>query len=597
MYEKSSVKLLPIIENTNNKVSFYSEFDGGFEVGDKLYIAVNNTNIVEYYALDSLINTGYTNDLIGYELLNKIDNKLTLDIEYDTFSLTGLTEGTCFIGRVYIRNSIINRGVINGSLIKDTSTQPLTKSNIEWKQGILFDTLGEIRNINFNTKSSGDKLLLKSIVNTDGVVETFYTQNNNGIGLSIINLSQNRFSLVECNINAGVFNNCDLTGYKNTITGGELYGCNIGDNYIVNGGRLVNCVENSSLVDWINGSWYSDWTDGDPGGNPFKSLIWYNGIWEYGEFPSTSTWNSGRFKSGLFEGLSWITGTFNSGTFKDTIWEDGIFNDGTMINSTWNDGVFNNGTMVDTLWEDGTFNNGSISSTSTQQSWNNGIFNGGEMVNMEWDNGTFNDGTISGCTWNDGIFNGGIIRGGSIWYNGTFYNGEFSNSRWDNGTFHNGIMRNSKWLDGVVYYGVFIDMNNFPNKYWDDGIWYNGTMNNVAVRSIEFYNGIVNDSQFGVSSGSVINWYDGSWNSGTFGGNGSTSNWYDGTFYFGTFSGTTWENGTFYKGDIQTSINDRYILDKEFTPFKRSGLYIKKSILNKDRINRANKRLPRKRRF
>mgnify|MGYP001086781477 CR=1 FL=1 len=68
-FNKSSVKLLPIIENTDNRVTFYSEFDGGFEVGDKLYIAVNNTGITEYTALDSLVNTGNTDSTIGYELL------------------------------------------------------------------------------------------------------------------------------------------------------------------------------------------------------------------------------------------------------------------------------------------------------------------------------------------------------------------------------------------------------------------------------------------------------------------------------------------------------------------------------------------------
>ena len=98
-----------------------------------------------------------------------------MNIIYDTFILPSLTPETCFIGRVYIINSEINRGIINGCLIKDTSTQPLSKSNIEWKQGILFDTLGSITNIDFNTKSDDTKLILKTIINTKGEVESFYT--------------------------------------------------------------------------------------------------------------------------------------------------------------------------------------------------------------------------------------------------------------------------------------------------------------------------------------------------------------------------------------------------------------------------------------
>jgi hypothetical protein len=186
-FNKSSVKLLPIIENTNNNVTFYTEFDGEFEVGDKLYIAVNNTGITEYTLLDSMVNTGFTDSSIGYELLEKDGNRIVLDIKYDTFILNSLTPETCFIGRVYITNSDIARGIINGCLIKDTSTQPLSKANIEWKQGILFDTLGSIKNIDFNSKSDDTKLILKSIINTKGEVESFYTYNNYGIGLSIIN--------------------------------------------------------------------------------------------------------------------------------------------------------------------------------------------------------------------------------------------------------------------------------------------------------------------------------------------------------------------------------------------------------------------------
>ena len=577
-FEKSSVKLLPIIENTDNRVTFYTEFDGEFEVGDKLYIAVNNTGITEYTELDSMANTGYTSSNIGYELLQKDGNRIVLDIKYDTFPLkySGITPETCFIGRVYITNSEINRGVINGCLIKDTSTQPLSKSNIEWKQGILFDTLGAISNIDFNTKSDDTKLLLKTIINSKGEVESFYTYNNYGIGLSIINLSDNVFQMNNCNISAGVFNDCNLVSTSgNEITGGELYGCYIGDSYTVNGGRLVNCESESSNVIWLDGTWSNDYT-GTTLNNPFKTFTWEDGTWENGIFPAGSTWLNGRFKDGTFAGLSWNTGEFENGVFSGSTWINGLFNNGSITNSIWENGTFNNGSITDTRWKNGTFNNGSISATVSKQ-WDNGTFNSGIITNMGWIDGVFNGGVMSGCTWATGDWYDGKFTSGSEWTTGNWYNGEFEDSIWHNGKFYNGIFKNSIWNNGSVYYGVFVDMEFSTNgKYWAQGIWYNGTMNNVDVNHIEWYNGIANDSRFGQSTSSIVNWYDGTFNSGTFGvGAVGNSFWYDGRFYYGTFSGDLWENGTFYTGEITTYVNPKFRTNKPFKPYDEYGSFRK----------------------
>jgi len=590
-FNKSSVKLLPIIENTNNRVTFYTEFDGQFEVGDKLYIAVNNTGITEYVVLDSLAKTRTTDSTIGYKLLERTGNRLVLDIVYDTFMLNSLTPETCFIGRVYVINSQINRGIINGCLIKDTATQPISKSNIEWKQGILFDTIGSINNIDFNSKTSNDTLILKSIINTKGEVESFYTYNNYGIGLTIINLSNNVFQLNNCNISAGVFNYCNIEGISNKITGGDLYNCFIGNTHIIDGGRLVNCEFESNNTTWINGKWNSNYT-GDTAGNPFKPLTWQNGTWENGYFPNSSTWLNGRFKDGLFNGLSWNNGEFNDGTFSGTTWVDGIFNNGIIYNSLWIDGTFNDGVIIDSRWMNGTFNNGSIYSTSSPQKWDKGTFNSGIITNMEWSNGVFNNGIMSGCTWTTGDFYGGKIVGNSIWKDGNWYNGEFEDSSWENGKFYNGIMKNSYWDNGVVYYGVFIDMNDYLSlKYWQNGIWYNGTMNNVLVQKIDWYNGIANDVVLGInSSTSYVNWYNGTFNSGTFGyhGSGGTYVWHDGRFYYGKFSGDDWINGTFYTGEITTYINPKFKVNKPFKPYNDFGTF---------KINDEKKRYPAKRRY
>jgi len=572
-FNKSSVKLLPVIENTDNKVTFYTEFDGEFEVGDKLYIAVNNISIIEYTLLDSMANTGTTDSNIGYELLSKSGNRIVLDIVYDTFILNSLTPETCFIGRVYVSNSEINRGIINGCLMKDTAAQPLSKSNIEWKQGILFDTIGSINNIDFKSKSLDTKLVLKTIINSKGEIESFYTYNNYGLGLSIINLSDNIFQLNDCNISAGVFNNCIIEGNNKLIDGGELYSCTIGESYTIDGGRLVDSEFENSNINWLNGKWNSSYTGTT---NPFKSLTWENGTWENGIFP-LSTWLNGRFLDGTFAGLSWNNGEFNNGYFSGSTWKDGIFNNGIISdNSTWENGTFNNGVIIDTTWNNGTFNNGSIYSTSSK-TWQNGIFNDGIITNMGWTNGVFNGGTMSGCTWIDGEFYNGKFTGGSTWTDGIWYNGEFEDSTWENGKFYNGIMKNSLWQTGSVYYGVFIDMNDYPFKYWQEGIWYNGTMNNVLVSKIDWYNGIANDTTLGrTSSTSIVNWYNGSFNSGTFGYNGGSGNytWYDGKFYNGTFSGTEWKNGTFYTGDITTYVNPKFQTNKPFKPYKEFGIFL-----------------------
>lgn len=590
-FNKSSVKLLPIIENTNNRVTFYTEFDGEFEIGDKLYIAVNDSGITEYDILDSMVNTGFTNSAIGYDLLDKVGNKIVLDIKYDIFRLsytsTNLTEDTCFIGRVYIKNSIINRGIINGCLIKDTETEPLSKANIEWKQGILFDTLGIISNIDFNSKSLNSKLILKSIINTKGVVESFYTENNYGKGLSIINLSDNTFNLINCDITAGVFNNCVLEGDQNEISGGEFFNCFLGDTYIVNNGRFENCEFETISCEWNDGNWYNDYTGTT--NNPFRPLTWTNGVWEYGRVPTDCTWLNGRFKGGIFEGNSWYDGEFEEGEFINSGWNNGNFNNGVMSASVWNNGNFNGGVMFDTVWNNGTFNDGVIYSTGSHFNWMDGTFNGGVMTDMNWLNGDFNGGIFSGSTWTDGDwYNGKLIA--SDWITGNWYNGEFEDSTWTDGKFYNGIMKNSKWNNGSVYYGTFLDMNDYPNKCFLNGIFYNGVLNNVFVFKIDLYNGIANNSVFGSGSpASKINWYNGSFNSGIFGvsGGGGDYNWSDGKFYNGTFSGV-WENGTFYTGDITTYIKTKYQVGKSFKPYKEFGAY---------RKHRRRRRYPRKRRY
>ncbi len=572
-YNKNCVKLLPVISKSEKYTIFNTEFDSNFTVGDKLYIMVVDSGTTDYDYFDSLNNSGDTYGTVGYELLKKENNKLTLNIIYDDLvssGITGLTSDNCYIGRVYIKNGSIYRGVINGTMMYDVSLTPAGSLNLLWYQGILVTTSNVINDIDFNTKSNNG-LLTKSVVLANGTINTFYTENNYGIGLSIINLLNSTITLQDCNINAGVFNNCELHSYANEIKEGILNNCFIGSTYIINGGTFNNCTLEDKAVQWLNGIWDSSWTGGTM--NPFRTIDWSGGTWKNGVFPSTSRWLKGRFMKGIFLGGTWITGTFGTNDsvvsistdintiltssdtiFSGTTWYGGTFNNGVFWKSAWVDGTFNGGLLIDgSIWTTGTFNNGIFSGST----WNNGIFNNGTMKYSTWNNGIFNGGIIQdGTIWNNGDFNNGEFIS-SVWNNGKFYNGKISEvSTWNNGNFYKGSMFNSMWYDGDLFFGV---MNNIK--------WYGGTWRNGIANTIEFSGGTWKNGIFNYGTFHNGDWENGSFNSGYF---RSPSNWYGGIFYYGEFDGN-WYNGTFYSGK-QTGIPQKDIIGRDFVQYNKSGL-------------------------
>lgn len=548
-YNKNSTKLLPIIENYQNKTVFYTEYDGNFDIGDRLYIMVID-DTKEDYILDSLNSNGFSDKNRGYELLYKNENKIILDIDYEeltsTYNVNKLTEDICYIGRIYMKNANIERGIIKGALFYDVIMNPNSNFNIEWRQGIIYSSGRKIRNINFN-KDPNTNLILKT-TETNNIIEKYYVKSPSD--LSIINLSKRPLELLNCNINNGILYNCDMTGKFNNINDGKLIDCLIGSDYIINGGEFINSRLYNLTVIWNNGIWDSTWTGST--NNPFTPLLWKNGTWKNGIFPNISTWENGRFLGGTFKGQRWNNGVFGyndinrttetTASFEDTIWEDGIFNGGTMKNSLWKKGEFNNGEILNTRWINGTFNNGIMRNDSgtTYKDWENGVFNNGEMEYVNWVNGEFNDGKFSNSIWNGGNFNNGEIYD-SEWNNGMFYNGSFQNSVWKNGKFYNGSMFNSNWENGILYFGT---MNNIS---WSGGTWLNGIANNIEFFDGNWYNGIFNYGYFHKG-----NWYDGSFNSGFFSGMTDYTDavWHNGSFYFGIFDGK-WIDGIFYTGEIK----------------------------------------------
>lgn len=576
-FTKNAVRILPKIYNSENKVVIYTEFDGFFEVGDKLYIMVNNIGVnfsQEYYKLDSYYNRGNENSSIGYTLLEKDNNLLKLDINYDELGLTNLIED-CYIGRVYIKDSIIENSTINGVSFHNVNFNINSKLNLIWKQGIIFKVSGDsISNIDFKDKYDSNFLILKSEIIGNNV-ESFYTYNNYKIGLSYININGNLISLNNCNIYSGTYESCIIKGTDVYINGGKLIECiigNIDDNITVNGSYLYNCnctYNVLSKLKWLNGKWYYDLPIAVD--NPFNFIEWVDGVWEYGIFPQ-KVWYNGRFINGTFNGLIWYNGIFNNGIFNYSIWNNGYFNGGTIIDSDWNNGVFNNGSIDNnSTWSNGIFNNGEFKNSI----WVNGIFNGGIISNCIWSGGTFNNGKITDFTiWYNGIFKNGIFDDNSIWNNGVFHNGTFNKSIWNNGKFYNGSIFDSEWHNGEMFFGTVINLK------WSDGTWHNGIANLIDFYAGDWEDGIFNSGRFYGSA----TWYNGSFNNGYFGTIDSPikPNWINGIFYNGEFNGK-WIRGTFYiSSNPDANIPAKDYIGKEFVPYNKDGIIIKPNPITRE---------------
>ena len=233
----------------------------------------------------------------------------------------------------------------------------------------------------------------------------------------------------------------------------------------------------------------------------------------------------------------------------DAVWYDGIFNGGQFIDlGVWKNGKFNGGKFISTY---GYEESGSYLLPSTnisEYSWQDGEFNGGEfgneslLSNSTWFNGEFNGGVFKGKLWNNGVFTYGEFKGGSsvpaigngikstnaqtfidsfkgeyygVWRNGvvsdkkdnfvtdkklfttpvramaptkTGKSAKFTNMLWVSGTFDHpsGEINNSVWLNGLFKIGKFQSSafnpyvkrkSDKPEFVKDDScIWENGKL-------------------------------------------------------------------------------------------------------------------------
>ena len=267
--------------------------------------------------------------------------------------------------------------------------------------------------------------------------------------------------------------------------------------------------------------------------------------------------------------------------YKNTaIWYDGIFNAGQFVDlGIWKQGIFNGGKFISSYgWtESGDYLNREASIESF--TWQGGVFNDGEFgnestgANSTWFTGEFNGGVFKGRLWNDGIFMYGEFKGGSALpavggpsiksdsassfisqYRGRKYYGAwrkgivsdkkdefvtdsklftpriratrpvatgrkaiFSNMLWLGGTFNHqsGEIKNSLWLDGAFQKGKMIS----------------SAFNPYVVRYSDINEFVKDDSCI---------WEDGTFEDGEF----HYSKWMQGKFMSGTASGMIWKNGT-----------------------------------------------------
>lgn len=308
------------------------------------------------------------------------------------------------------------------------------------------------------------------------------------------------------------------------------------------------------------------WNDGTFNGGQFIDLaVWKNGIFNGGKFLSTYgwqesgsylqntvvpkdsyTWQGGIFNDGEFGNSSkganstWYTGEFNNGTFNGRVWNRGIFRYGTFNGSGataaggWElktiatssnainfvesytqsfYGLWRNGLVTDAndifivdkkMYDDPErVKNKKITDKSAKFKnvlWLYGTFDNtdGEMINSVWSSGTFNKGTFTNGSFNPWIRN----------YFNSSTSGNNLPTIWNNGTFNGGDFYYSEWLSGKFIYGNGIGMwfkdgvSNYMNAYnvtwgsvntapiWKNGNWYgsefdyDGQITNPMYKSI-----------------------------------------------------------------------------------------------------------------
>ena len=316
-------------------------------------------------------------------------------------------------------------------------------------------------------------------------------------------------------------------------------------------GQLIN-----SVINWNDGIFNKGVFGTETQQVAINTATWNNGFFNGGDFISMAKWKNGTFNGGNFRSaLGWtMSDSLNK---EDYSWEDGIFNGGSFgnangsTNSTWFTGEFNGGEFNGRVWNNGVFTFGEFNGSGETYSaiggmsssnanefvlsftnsyyglWRDGIFTTEKdkfltnqqffttrrnlsnplrrkeraiIRNSIWISGTFShaSGEMNNCVWLDGTFESGVFKQSSfnpyvitselymsyrlgtssksfnkndstcIWKNGELIESDFYYSKWENGTFTKGDSYGMLWKDGVCNY-----MNAY-NICWSGGLWRNG---------------------------------------------------------------------------------------------------------------------------
>lgn len=429
----NAVKLLQKVDNFGGYIKLYSELDSHFEVNDIIYISYKgdssyyfSNNGSDQFTLDNEILAKFSDNYPYYEFkngylvldVNQNENSFVINKIISDIPINSLLNNH-YASKVKCNDITIYNGSLDGVLIYNANISSATYDSVDLIQSVVFG--GDIKNTTIKNKYKENYISLFCTYNqTNNIITKNVNFNNTSLGYSYFYDLSN--SIKNCNIESGVYSNCNLQsniGLLN-INNGYYSGCTF-NNYNIYNGIFHNCFLNN--LNFYNGTWR----------NPEMNI----------PFPSTSIWYNGIFDSGVFNGNTWHNGVFNSGNFgiiggNKTTWYDGSFNNGSVKNTIWYNGVFNNGTIEYSSWYDGSFNNGTIKNST----WYNGTFKSGEFIDSQWYNGKFNNGSIHDST---------NVSAKTYILNGEFNGGDISSKYILGGTFNAGNIKNSNIYDANIF--------------------------------------------------------------------------------------------------------------------------------------------------
>lgn len=608
-YKKNAVKLLPIIQQSDNQVVLYTEFDGMFDVGDKVYIMIYSGITGEYEQFDSFYNSGCTCDENGFFILEKKGNRIKINKKYKDINVNLLNNFNIFknayIGKIYMKNVEIKNGTINGSILHDVKLQPETVNDINWMQAVVSTVKdNKIDNIKFKNKYNKEDLILKSEIVLNKI-ESYYTKNNNNTGLSIINLSNNIVDISGSDVYDGTFKNCyfdtvtDIPGFPTdnilayiplngslvTYTGTTNYQltANSGQYEYIEG-VSKECIHkifgNSNSLLYQQNLSYRNFQPDFSSNVSFSVSLWFktdsilssissnvisNGLFIYRWFAGNQLPHSilGIDINNINNNSPYVRFGINS---KKPVPNNNIYDDApntTIEHNKWYNVVMTYN-HIDAKYKG--YINGVMVCDRTTVAFN--ILSPGDslsnayiyfgtrhsLTNINTNSNSFKGSIDEIRIYNKELSESDILMlynypGGPMANERNIYSGDIINSTIGKGYIINdgNIINTTLESETVWEYGIWEnDWDGTGTNPFGPIQWKDGIWINGELKNKEWLDGIFINGNI-----NSVSWKNGVFNNGTI----STSNWYNGTFNNGEFNNnSTWHNGTFNNGVFDDSI-------------------------------------------